>query len=113
MSVDTYWTKVAAVRAAYEKWCVEAGETPVSAKALTTSLHRHGVTSARTPRARMYVGVGLRTADEREERGGSSALRLQDPGLARPGAGSRWASQGRGEVGGGWRLRWRRWRRGH
>ena len=51
--------KVAEVRSAYERWCYENGESPVSAKALTTSLAKLGIDSTRTKSARMYTGMTL------------------------------------------------------
>lgn len=52
--------RVAALRQAYETWCRQEGETPVSAKALTSSLTaRFGVVSHRTMSARFYAGIRL------------------------------------------------------
>lgn len=51
--------KVATVRSAYERWCYENGESPVSAKGLTSGLSKLGVGSARTKSARTYTGLTL------------------------------------------------------
>lgn len=57
------------VRHAYEQWCTENGETPVSAKRLGTDLRdRFGVTLDRSSRHRIYVGLGLATSDSEESR---------------------------------------------
>lgn len=61
---DNVAIKVTAVRTAYELWCHEAGETPVSAKAFGLALQKAGVGSKRTPKARMYLGLCLLGADE-------------------------------------------------
>ena len=63
-TTTTVVTKVAEVRAAYEKWCYENGDDPVSAKSLTTSLAKMGVDSKRTKHARMYAGLTLLSADD-------------------------------------------------
>lgn len=52
-------TRVGIVRAAYEKWCHETGDIPVSAKAFGMALGRHGVESVRTMSARFYSGLAL------------------------------------------------------
>ena len=52
--------RVAEVRAAYETWCRQEGEQPVTAKALTTALTtRFDVLSERTMAARFYAGIRL------------------------------------------------------
>jgi len=51
---------VAAVRAAYELWCAQEGETPMLAKPFTMALKaRFGVLSARTNASRFYSGIRL------------------------------------------------------
>jgi len=62
-------TKVGVVRAAYEQWCRETGDAPVSAKAFGMALQRHGIESVRTKHARLYSGLALIAAadDEPEE----------------------------------------------
>lgn len=53
-------TKVAAVRAAYERWCRVEGEEPVSAKSFTQQLRaRFGVLSDRDNATRWYRGIRL------------------------------------------------------
>ncbi|MGW6498563.1 phage/plasmid primase, P4 family [Nonomuraea angiospora] len=47
------------LREAYERWCFDEGETPVSPKALTLQLRKHGVGDARDSGARSYVNVCL------------------------------------------------------
>jgi putative DNA primase/helicase len=54
----------AIVRAAYERFCREGGESPVSPKALTQALKRRGVEEARTGSARLYVGITLLAAED-------------------------------------------------
>jgi putative DNA primase/helicase len=52
--------RVSELRASYETWCRVEGETPVSAKALTTALTgRFGVVSTRSTSARFYSGIRL------------------------------------------------------
>lgn len=56
------------LRLAYEQWCEELGEDPVSAKRLTQQLRdRFGVTDTRgTKGRRFYAGVTLLSADGAE-----------------------------------------------
>jgi len=56
---DHVQLKVALVRAAYERWCADEGEQPVSAKSFGMQLQRHGVESRRTKSARTYTGITL------------------------------------------------------
>lgn len=58
--------RVAAVRAAYERWCAQEGESPVTVKALTQALRRgYGILSTRDMRGRFYSGIRLNdTADD-------------------------------------------------
>lgn len=56
--------KVTVVRDAYEQWCRDAGEVPVSAKAFSIAVGRHGVGGRRTTTARLYVGLSLIGDDE-------------------------------------------------
>lgn len=58
-------TRVGIIRAAYEKWCHETGDIPVSAKAFGTALQRHDIASVRTKAARFYSGLALLTDEER------------------------------------------------
>lgn len=61
---QTYAVASAAVRSAYEKWCSDLGETPVSAKALTIALKaRFQVEQSRTNRTRMLDGIRLIETD--------------------------------------------------
>lgn len=55
--------KVAIVRSAYERWCLDEGELPVTPKAFGLQLQRHGVESARTNSARLYIGLSLLSDD--------------------------------------------------
>jgi putative DNA primase/helicase len=56
-------TKVAAVRAAYERWCRAEGEEPVTPKSLTQQLRaRYGVLSDRDRTTRWYSGIRLNDA---------------------------------------------------
>jgi putative DNA primase/helicase len=57
-------TKVGAVRTAYEQWCTEAGEVPVSAKAFGLALQRAGIGSRRTKAARYYLGITVLNTDD-------------------------------------------------
>lgn len=52
-------TKVTIVRAAYEAWCRESGDQPVTAKAFGTAMARHGIATTRTSTARLYSGIAL------------------------------------------------------
>ncbi len=57
--------KVGSLRDAYEKWCIEMGETPVSAKRLTSDLaERFNVGSAKSNGVRWYTGITVIEADE-------------------------------------------------
>ena len=56
--------KVALVRTAYDRWCLEVGEQPVTPKAFGIALTRAGVNSTRTKSARFYQGITLLTDDE-------------------------------------------------
>jgi len=52
--------RVTELRTAYEKWCSQEGEQPVSQKALTLALRsRYGVLSDRSMHARFYRGIRL------------------------------------------------------
>jgi P4 family phage/plasmid primase-like protien len=52
--------KVAKVRSAYEAWCTDAGEVPVSAKAFGLALQRAGVDSVKGSKGqRFYRGLAL------------------------------------------------------
>lgn len=66
---DHVTIKVAAVRTAYENWCHETGDEPVSAKAFGLALRRAGIDSKRTPSARLYVGLALVSDDENASSG--------------------------------------------
>lgn len=55
--------KASLIRSAYESWCHETGDEPVSAKAFGMALRRHGIEPRRTKTARMYVGVALISDD--------------------------------------------------
>jgi P4 family phage/plasmid primase-like protien len=56
--------KTGLLRTAYERWCFQAGEEPVTAKALSTALgNERGVTLLRSHGARFYEGMTL-LADE-------------------------------------------------
>lgn len=61
-------TKAGVLRAAYERWCGEAGETPVSAKAFGIALRRTGIEASRTKQCRLYNGVALLSDNDEEER---------------------------------------------
>lgn len=56
--------KVGIVRSAYERWCIDAGEVPISAKAFGLALQRAGVDSRRSKTARFYVGIKVLNDDE-------------------------------------------------
>lgn len=58
------------LREAYEAWCREQGDTPVSARRLTQELvDRFGVTPAKAAKGqRIYRGIGLIVEDQGEER---------------------------------------------
>ena len=57
--------RVGEVRNAYERWCAETGETPITAKALGMALQRRGVDSIKGRQgARFYTGITLLRTDE-------------------------------------------------
>ena len=56
--------QVTRFRTAYEAWCAELGEEPVSAKTLTVKLRAFGVQSSRAGAARFYDGIQLIKADD-------------------------------------------------
>lgn len=56
--------KKSKLREAYERWCFDEGETPVSAKAFTLQARKHGVGDARDSTARSYVNVCLFTPEQ-------------------------------------------------
>lgn len=60
--------RVSQLRAAYESWCQENGDVPMTGRAFTAQLQAHGIETGRNaPRlkgARMYGGVGLRAKDD-------------------------------------------------
>lgn len=51
--------KASIVRAAYESWCHESGDTPVSVKAFGTAMGRAGIEQRRSHGVRFYVGLSL------------------------------------------------------
>jgi putative DNA primase/helicase len=63
---DQVQVKGAIVRAAYERWCLEVGETPVGTKTLTQALSRAGVGSRRTESTRFYTGLTLLNSSSEE-----------------------------------------------
>lgn len=65
---STLRAPVTAVRAAYEQWCRETGDTPVSARRLTQELRdKHGITVSRSNGKRFYEGIVLNTPAEEED----------------------------------------------
>lgn len=60
--------KVALVREAYEAWCREVGETPVTARALSLALSRRGVVLERNRHARLFGGLYLLGNEDQEGR---------------------------------------------
>jgi putative DNA primase/helicase len=56
--------KAAVLRAAYEAWCTEAGEHPVTAKAFGIALRRAGIEPGRTKTSRYYTGIAVLDADD-------------------------------------------------
>ncbi|GAA2341915.1 hypothetical protein GCM10010170_025730 [Dactylosporangium salmoneum] len=65
------------LRNAYELWCAENDETPVTAKVLTQRLQRLGVTAGRGTRGvRRYQGIKLHVTDLRHDSGHSNAQRM-------------------------------------
>jgi putative DNA primase/helicase len=55
----TVQLKASIIRSAYEKWCTDAGEQPVTAKSFGLALRRRSIEAVRTKHARMYSGVAL------------------------------------------------------
>lgn len=72
---ETVKTPVAAIYAAYDRWCKAAGDVALSGKALTQALRaRHGIDSVKGAKgARHYLGISLLTDDEEVADGDSSA----------------------------------------
>lgn len=69
-------TQVSKVREAYERWCAAQGETPVSAKRLSTELAADGIDLRKSNGRRFYAGLRLND----EEEGSDSDPTLQsDP----------------------------------
>lgn len=61
---DLVRVKTSVLRTAYDAWCSEVGEHPVTAKRLTTELtERFGVGSARNNAARFYTRIALLNLD--------------------------------------------------
>jgi P4 family phage/plasmid primase-like protien len=50
--------------AAYEEWCEENREKPVSKKAFTSMLKDRGIRDGRSKRYRFYVGIGLKDSND-------------------------------------------------
>ncbi|MFE3449644.1 phage/plasmid primase, P4 family [Nonomuraea sp. NPDC059194] len=68
---DQVQINVTKFREAYERWCFDEGEIPVSPKKLTMELtRRHGVGDARSSTARFYTRITL-LAEDREGDDGS------------------------------------------
>jgi putative DNA primase/helicase len=57
------WVASKDLRKAYETWCVEMGEAPLSRKALAADLEERGCKSASTGTQRGWRGIGLRESD--------------------------------------------------
>lgn len=76
---------VSKFREAYERWCFEEGETPVSPKKLTMELtRRHGVGDSRSASARYYTGITLLAPDEDHDSSGDGSSNPSSPGFTRP-----------------------------
>ncbi|WMI33000.1 DNA primase/helicase [Arthrobacter phage PeggyLeg03] len=65
-------TDVSAIRAAYERWCLDNGETPLRGRAFQSQISRHGVlTGAQAPRGtggtRRYGGITLLSAQTEQD----------------------------------------------
>lgn len=65
-------TDVSAIRAAYERWCLDNGETPLKGRAFQSQISRHGVlTGPQAPRGtggtRRYGGVTLLSAKTEQD----------------------------------------------
>ncbi|AYN57465.1 DNA polymerase/primase [Arthrobacter phage Constance] len=65
-------TDVSAIRAAYERWCLDNGETALRGRAFQSQIRRHGVlTGAQAPRgtggARRYGGITLLSAQTEQD----------------------------------------------
>lgn len=58
--------KMGDVRVAYESWCRETGDEPVSAKAFGTAMRQRGIGSKRSGSNRYYTGLTLLQSDEPE-----------------------------------------------
>ncbi|MGA5764495.1 phage/plasmid primase, P4 family [Nonomuraea bangladeshensis] len=88
--------KVASLREAYERWCFQEGETPVSAKKLTQELgRRFGVGADRTGTTRFYTGITLLTDDpEGDDRSVTGGADLSQGGFAQPDPGDKYGGPG-------------------
>jgi putative DNA primase/helicase len=68
--------KVALVRGAYERWCADEGEQPVTAKAFGMQLQRHDVVAVKGSRGqRFYRGITLLADDLDDEPGDEGRYR--------------------------------------
>ncbi|MGW4469684.1 phage/plasmid primase, P4 family [Nonomuraea sp. NPDC004354] len=78
--------KTATLREAYERWCFDAGETPVSPKKLTQELaRRFNVGQSRSSTTRYYTRITLLTDDrEGDDRSGSASQDPSQPRFAQP-----------------------------
>lgn len=61
---ESYAATARSLHESHEQWSAANGERPLSAKALGMELDRRGYDSARERRQRVWVGLGLLTADE-------------------------------------------------
>ncbi|TYB50251.1 DNA primase [Nonomuraea sp. PA05] len=76
--------KKSKLREAYERFCFDEGATPVSAKALTMQLRKHGVSDARDSTARSYANVCLFTPDQDHDRSSDPSPDPSQPRFSPP-----------------------------
>ena len=82
---DQVQIKTTTLREAYERWCFQEGETPVSPKRLTMELtRRHGVGYARSSTARFYTRITLLADDQDHDSFDDGSANLSSRGFSGP-----------------------------
>ncbi|MFB4276059.1 phage/plasmid primase, P4 family [Nonomuraea sp. MTCD27] len=82
---DQVQINVSKFREAYERWCFEEGETPVSPKKLTMELtRRHGVGDSRSSTARFYTRITLLTPEQDHDGSVTANADPSQPRFSRP-----------------------------
>ncbi|MBF8193266.1 bifunctional DNA primase/polymerase [Nonomuraea sp. K274] len=82
-------------REAYEHWCFQEGETPVSPKKLTMELtKRHGVGDSRSSTARFYTRITLITPEQDHDGSVTGTPDPSQPRFTRPDDGDKFGGPG-------------------